>query len=90
MRSGYNLGHALSFRYWRLRWRDLELWAWLVRGPLNNNALRLFETNPDGVPGCGRRAWPGARGALQRAYEYYQEYKKQKRDECDTNRTDVT
>ncbi|KAK7947884.1 uncharacterized protein PG986_008770, partial [Apiospora aurea] len=85
-----NLGHALSFRYWRLRWRDPELWAWLARGPLNNNALRVFETNPDAVPGCGRRAWPGARGALQHAYEYYQEYKKQKRDECDANRTEVT
>ena len=59
------LDHVLSGCGWRLWWEDHTLWAYLAKGPLNSYSWRLFETNPDGVPGCGRKAWPGARKALQ-------------------------
>lgn len=59
------LDHMLSVRGWGLWWTDRELHTWLAWGPMNAHAWRLFETNPEGVPGCGRRAWPGARAAIK-------------------------
>lgn len=60
-------GHALTFRRWRLLWEDRRLHRWLSKGPANSHAFRMFETNPKGIPGCGRRAWPGARQAVEDA-----------------------
>lgn len=60
------IDHVFALGNWRLWWQDRELYTWLARGPINPCAYRLFETNPLGVPGCGRRSWEGARGAVQR------------------------
>lgn len=60
-----NMDHVLTFRCWRLLWKDRSLHKWLSKGPANSHAFQLFETNPVGVPGCGRRAWPGARKAVE-------------------------
>ncbi|PHH63149.1 hypothetical protein CDD81_6200 [Ophiocordyceps australis] len=68
------LDHGLSGRGLRLRWEDPELYRWLAKGPINSHAWRLFETNPGGVPGCGRATWAGAREAIREAYEDYQEF----------------
>lgn len=62
-----NLDHIFSGRGWRLWWNDRELWTWLVHGPTNSYSWRIFETNPQGILGCGRKTWPGARKAVQRA-----------------------
>ncbi|PHH71166.1 hypothetical protein CDD82_6709 [Ophiocordyceps australis] len=68
------LDHPLSGRGLRLRWQDPELYRWLAKGPMNSHAWRLFDTNPEGVPGCGREAWAGARKAVGEVYESYQEF----------------
>jgi len=60
-----NLDHFFTGRGWALWWRDPELWRWLAKGPLNNYGYRLFDTNPEGIPGCGRRIWHGARQAVE-------------------------
>lgn len=60
-----NLDHMFSGRGWGLWWYDRELWTWLAKGPMNSYSWRLFETNPKGIPGCGRRTWAGARKALE-------------------------
>ncbi|KAI2470462.1 FAD/NAD(P)-binding domain-containing protein [Annulohypoxylon bovei var. microspora] len=73
------IDHALTGRGWGLWWNDRELWTWLAKGPMNNYSWRLFETNPDGVPGCGRKTWPDARKALREAYESCEEFKRQAR-----------
>lgn len=62
-----HIDHILGGRGWRLRSQDRELWTWLAKGPLNSYSWRLFETNPQGIPGCGRKAWPEARKAVQEA-----------------------
>ncbi|KAI1134834.1 FAD/NAD(P)-binding domain-containing protein [Hypoxylon sp. FL0543] len=72
-----NLDHIFTGRGWRLWWKDGELWTWLAKGPMNSYSWRLFETNPRGVPGCGRKTWVGARKALQEAYEICEEFKRQ-------------
>ncbi|KAL7625927.1 hypothetical protein AAE478_002696 [Parahypoxylon ruwenzoriense] len=72
-----NLDHMFTGRGWGLWWNDRELWTWLAKGPMNSYSWRLFETNPDGRPGCGRKTWPGARKALREAYENYEEFKRQ-------------
>ncbi|KAI1177350.1 FAD/NAD(P)-binding domain-containing protein [Nemania sp. FL0916] len=72
-----NLDHMFTTRGWGLWWYDRELWTWLSKGPLNNHPFRLFDTNPEGIPGCGRRLWSGARQATKDAYEVYEEYKNQ-------------
>jgi dimethylaniline monooxygenase (N-oxide forming) len=61
------LDHILTGRGWRLWWKDHELWTWLAKGPMNSYSWRLFETNPEGLPGCGRKVWPGAREAIKTA-----------------------
>ncbi|KAI1409459.1 FAD/NAD(P)-binding domain-containing protein [Hypoxylon sp. FL1857] len=73
------LDHMFTGRGWGLWWNDRELWTWLAKGPMNSYSWRLFETNPRGVPGCGRKTWPGARRALQEAYEICEEFKRQAR-----------
>ncbi|KAI0157903.1 FAD/NAD(P)-binding domain-containing protein [Hypoxylon sp. FL1284] len=74
-----NLDHALSGYGFRLWLRDRELWTWIAKGPLTSFSWRLFETNPNGIPGCGRKTWPGARAALEKAYETSKTYEKQRR-----------
>ncbi|KAK7977012.1 hypothetical protein PG988_004502 [Apiospora saccharicola] len=77
-----HLDHALSGRGWRLWWQDADLWTWLARGPMNNYAYRIFDTNPDGVPGCGRKAWPEARDTLKQSYEYFKGYQQEMQNKC--------
>ncbi|KAK8024633.1 dimethylaniline monooxygenase 2 [Apiospora rasikravindrae] len=60
-----NLDHVFALRNWWLWWNDRKLYTWLARGPINPCSYRLFDTNPLGIPGCGRRAWGGARKALR-------------------------
>ncbi|KAI0431077.1 FAD/NAD(P)-binding domain-containing protein [Xylaria sp. FL1042] len=72
-----NLDHPLSTRGWSLWWHDRELWTWLAKGPMNSYSWRLFDTNPKGIPGCGRKTWPGARQATKDAYEIYEDFKQQ-------------
>ncbi|KAI1206646.1 FAD/NAD(P)-binding domain-containing protein [Annulohypoxylon truncatum] len=80
-----NIDHMFTGRGWGLWWYDHELWTWLAKGPMNNHSWRLFETNPDAVPGCGRKTWPEARKAMREEadpltfyqYETYEEYKLQ-------------
>ncbi|KAI0004849.1 FAD/NAD(P)-binding domain-containing protein [Xylariaceae sp. FL0662B] len=74
-----NLDHMLTGRAWALWWNNRELWTWLAKGPMNSYSWRLFETNPKGFPGCGRRTWPGAREALKETYEEAEHYKKEAR-----------
>lgn len=62
-----HVGHSLSLRNWILWWKDRRLHRYLTKGPASSHAWRVFETNPGGIPGCGRRTWPGARQALQDA-----------------------
>lgn len=62
-----NLDHMFSGRGWRLWWYDRELWTWLAKGPMNSYSWRVFETNPQGIPGYGRKTWKGARKALREA-----------------------
>ncbi|KAI1129200.1 FAD/NAD(P)-binding domain-containing protein [Nemania abortiva] len=70
-----NLDHIFTTRGWSLWWSDRELWTWLSKGPMNSYSWRLFDTNPEGIPGCGRKVWPGARQATKDAYEIYESYK---------------
>lgn len=62
-----NLDHVFTGCGWRLWWNDRDLWTWLAKGPMNSHSWRLFETNPDGIPGCGRKAWPKARQTMKEA-----------------------
>jgi dimethylaniline monooxygenase (N-oxide forming) len=62
-----NLDHIFTGRGWGLWWYDHDLWTWLSKGPLNSYSWRLFDTNPKGIPGCGRKAWAGARQAMKDA-----------------------
>ncbi|KAI0513073.1 FAD/NAD(P)-binding domain-containing protein [Xylaria bambusicola] len=71
-----NLNHIFTTQNWSLWWNDHELWTWLSKGPMNNYSWRLFDTNPKGIPGCGRRSWPGARQATKDAYEIFEDFKK--------------
>ncbi|KAI3324535.1 FAD/NAD(P)-binding domain-containing protein [Xylariaceae sp. AK1471] len=75
-----NLDHIFTIRGWSLWWYDRDLWTRLSKGPLNSYAWRLFDTNPKGKPGCGRKTWSGARQATKDAYENYEEYKRQVQD----------
>ncbi|RDA90947.1 hypothetical protein CP533_3080 [Ophiocordyceps camponoti-saundersi (nom. inval.)] len=70
-----NLDHVLSGVGWKLWWRDRDLYRCIASGPMNSSSWRLFDSNPDRIPGCGRAAWPGARRAVQEAYEAYNNYK---------------
>ncbi|KAM4054539.1 flavin-binding monooxygenase-like domain-containing protein [Hirsutella rhossiliensis] len=76
-----NIDHVLTLRGWRLKRKDRELHMLLSQGPANSYAWRIFDTNPKGIPGCGRKAWPGARQAVQDAYDDYQKYKRDIEDE---------
>lgn len=62
-----HLDHLLTTRGFGLWWNDRELHTWLSKGPMNAHSWRLFETNPKGIPGCGRKSWSGARKAVQDA-----------------------
>jgi len=62
-----HVGHSLSFQSWILWCKDRRLHRYLASGPASSHAWRVFETNPAGIPGCGRRTWNGARRALQDA-----------------------
>ncbi|EQL02969.1 Flavin monooxygenase-like protein [Ophiocordyceps sinensis CO18] len=76
-----NIDHPLALRGWRLRRNDRELYTLLSKGPANSCSWRVFDTNPQAIPGCGRRAWPGARQAMQDAYDEYERYKRDIKDE---------
>ncbi|KAF5020609.1 hypothetical protein F66182_7358 [Fusarium sp. NRRL 66182] len=69
------LDHPFSMRGWWLWWNDHDLWKWISMGPLNSYSWRLFETNPLGIPGRGRKAWTGARKALEEAYLAFYRFK---------------
>jgi dimethylaniline monooxygenase (N-oxide forming) len=62
-----NFNHILTGYGWKVWWKDHSLWTWLAKGPLSSYAWRLFDTNPKGIPGCGRKAWPEAKMALKEA-----------------------
>lgn len=62
-----HLDHVFTGRGWGLWWNDRELWTWLAKGPMNSYSWRLFETNAENRPGCGRKTWAGARKALREA-----------------------
>lgn len=47
----------------------------MSKGPNTNVAFRVFETNPLGIPGCGRSTWTGARDALRALYEESEDFK---------------
>ncbi|KAI1273295.1 FAD/NAD(P)-binding domain-containing protein [Xylaria sp. FL0933] len=70
-----HVGHSLSPRNWLLWWKDRELHGWLTKGPASSHAWRIFETNPEGIPGCGRRVWPEARRAVRDAFEHCERWK---------------
>ncbi|KAI5918221.1 flavin-binding monooxygenase-like-domain-containing protein [Camillea tinctor] len=72
-----HLDHIFTTHGWGLWWKDRELWTWLAKGPMNNLSWCLFETNPLGIAGCGRKTWPGARKAVQEVYEDYEYLKGQ-------------
>lgn len=59
--------HLFAGGGFRLWWNDYDLWTWITKGPLNSYSWRVFETNPEGIPGFGRRSWPGARSAIKEA-----------------------
>lgn len=72
-----NLGHLFAFhKGWGLWWRDRELYTWIAQGPMTNMAFRVFDTNPLGIPGCGRRVNKNARQALKDIYEQAEEIKR--------------
>lgn len=60
-----NLDHMFSTRGFKLMFSDKQLHTWLSKGPANAYSWRLFETNPQGLPGCGRKTWPDARKAVK-------------------------
>lgn len=60
-----NVGHKYSPCNLRLRWKDKSLHKYLSKGPASSHAWRVFDTNPQGIPGCGRRVWPPARQAVE-------------------------
>ena len=62
-----NLDHIFSGRGWRLWWADHDVWTYMTKGSMNSYSWRLFETNPEGIPGCGRKAWPEARKTMEEA-----------------------
>ncbi|KAJ4003757.1 hypothetical protein NW752_011180 [Fusarium irregulare] len=62
----------------RLYKNDYELWKWLHKGPTTSLSWRLFDTNPEGIPGHGRKVWGGARDALQKNYEELERFRKAK------------
>lgn len=62
-----HVDHMFSTRGLKLWWSDRELHAWLSKGPMNAYSWRLFDTNPQGIPGCGRKTWPEARKAVKDA-----------------------
>lgn len=62
-----HVGHKFSWCNLRLRWKDRNLHKCLSRGPPTSSAWRVFDMNPQGIPGCGRRIWPHAREAVEDA-----------------------
>ncbi|RBR19234.1 uncharacterized protein FIESC28_05699 [Fusarium coffeatum] len=62
----------------RLYKDDSDLWKWLCRGPTTSLSWRLFDTNPEGIPGHGRKVWEGSRDALQKNYEEFERFQKAK------------
>lgn len=71
-----NVGHGLALtKGWGLWWRDRDLYKWMTKTPSSNVGFRVFETNPLGIPGCGRRTWSGARDTLKEIYEEVEELK---------------
>ncbi|KAI1181448.1 hypothetical protein F5B17DRAFT_452331 [Nemania serpens] len=75
-----HIDHTFSGRGWRLWWNDREFWTWIAQGPMNSYSWRLFNTNPDGIPDCGRKVWEGARQSINEAYHSWMEYKRQAQD----------
>ncbi|KAF5633022.1 dimethylaniline monooxygenase 2 [Fusarium tjaetaba] len=69
-----NAGPKFSLRNFKLRFRDRALYNSLTRGPASSHIWRVFDTNPRGIPGCGRRAWPHARQMVEDAYRNYEEF----------------
>ncbi|KAH8585789.1 flavin-binding monooxygenase-like-domain-containing protein [Bisporella sp. PMI_857] len=72
-----NLDHVFTARGWRLWWKDRDLWKWLAKGPINSYSWRLFDTNPECIPGCGRKVCPEAKKMVKEAYEAWEDYKRQ-------------
>lgn len=72
-----HVGHKFSLRNLRLQWKDRSLHKCLSQGPPSSHAWRVFDTNPEGIPGCGRRIWPHARQAVEDAYRDYERYKRE-------------
>lgn len=70
------LGHSFALsKGWGLWWQDRDLYKWMTKAPSTNIGFRIFETNPLGIPGCGRSTWDGAREALRAIYEEAEDYK---------------
>ncbi|KAJ4405029.1 hypothetical protein N0V82_010391 [Gnomoniopsis sp. IMI 355080] len=71
-----NLGHFFALdKGWGLWWRDPDMYKWMTKAPSSNVGFRVFETNPLGIPGCGRSTWSGAREALREIYEGAEDFK---------------
>ncbi|KJZ77651.1 hypothetical protein HIM_02828 [Hirsutella minnesotensis 3608] len=62
-----NLDHPLTMCGWKLWWRDRGLYRCLAQGPMNSYSWRIFDTNPQQIPGHGRQTWDGARDATKDA-----------------------
>jgi dimethylaniline monooxygenase (N-oxide forming) len=62
-----NAGHKYSLRNLNLWLKDRNLYNCLTRGPASSHMWRVFDTNPRGIPGHGRRAWPQARQTVEDA-----------------------
>ncbi|KAF5646391.1 dimethylaniline monooxygenase 2 [Fusarium sp. NRRL 52700] len=69
-----NAGPKFSLRNLKLRFTDRSLYNSLTRGPPSSHIWRVFDTNPRGIPGCGRRAWPHARQMVEDTYHDYEEF----------------
>ncbi|KAI1258962.1 flavin-binding monooxygenase-like-domain-containing protein [Xylariaceae sp. FL1019] len=72
-----HVGHSFSLRNWILWYKDRELHKYLTKGPATAHAWRVFETNPAGIAGCGRRAWPEARRAMRDVFAEYERCKRE-------------
>ncbi|KAI0149573.1 FAD/NAD(P)-binding domain-containing protein [Xylariaceae sp. FL1272] len=75
-----HVGHSWSLRNWILWCKDGELHKFLTKGPATAHAWRVFDTNPTGIPGCGRCVWPEARRAMRDVFEEYERCKRQASD----------
>lgn len=67
-------GGLFSFQTWHFWWTEPKLYRMLRNGPMSPYAWRLFETNSEGVPGLGRKSWPGAKAALLEVNESWERF----------------